>query len=279
MQTQLFGLERSIITPLRYPGNKAKPAVEFAKRVPPDVKEVVSPFLGSAPFELLLTTRGIRVYGYDAFAPLVNFWDVLLRDSPELTAQVIQFLTSMSPSEIREYKRGRYEELDDDIQKAAMFLILTNLSWNGMGFRAPGMSRYYLDEHHQPRMDYPTTNYALIQYDKVRGFSNDLLEVAYGDFRTTLASHRTIFAYCDPPYPDVGGMYGDRRAFHEEFPHGELAEMLYERPSWLLSYNDCELVRELYPREDFHWEFLEWNQCSRRKQSRRGNDVLIRPKN
>ena len=282
MQAMLFngnyGMTRSVITPLRYPGNKARPADYLCRRVPPGTREIVSPFLGGGAFELRLTGRNVQVYGYDAFPPLANFWEELLKNPDALCNRVIQFFREMSFEEMREFKRGGYADLTSSLEQAAMFIILFNCGWDGVGFRPTGMTRFVLDEHEQPRMNYESANGVLIHYDRIRGFNNEFINVGCADFRDSLQQHSELFAYCDPPYPECGGLYGDKREYHEDFPHQELAKILRSRENWMLSYNDCELVRELYPNSDFLWEHLVWNQTSRRKQSRRGNDVLISPK-
>ena len=65
-------------TPLRYFGGKSRGVPALMQFVPQDDTEVVSPFVGGASLELALTGRGIRVFGYDEFPPVVNFWQCML---------------------------------------------------------------------------------------------------------------------------------------------------------------------------------------------------------
>jgi len=54
------------------------------------------------------------------------------------------------------------------------------------------------------------------------------------------------FFYCDPPYVDTESYYKDTGGFGEK-EHTLLAETLAAaKGKFLVSYNDCELVRELY---------------------------------
>ena len=52
--------------------------------------------------------------------------------------------------------------------------------------------------------------------------------------------------YLDPPYMNGGSLYGNRGNQHTDFNHTGLADLLKERDGWLLSYNDCQRVRQLY---------------------------------
>lgn len=54
------------------------------------------------------------------------------------------------------------------------------------------------------------------------------------------------FFYCDPPYVSTEKYYQHTGGFGEE-EHRKLSELLHSiKGKFLLSYNDCELVRELY---------------------------------
>ncbi len=54
------------------------------------------------------------------------------------------------------------------------------------------------------------------------------------------------FFYCDPPYVSTESYYQHTGGFGEA-EHRKLSELLHEiKGKFLLSYNDCELVRELY---------------------------------
>ena len=40
--------------------------------------------------------------------------------------------------------------------------------------------------------------------------------------------------------------YGKKGNAHKDFDHAGLADLLYNRKQWILSYNDCKEIRELY---------------------------------
>ena len=269
----------SLKTPLRYPGAKSRAVRKLLEFVPRDVKEVVSPFFGGGSLELAMTGRGVRVHGYDLFPPIAIFWRVLQSEPIALSERIQVMLSEYSPDEFVEFQRGRFWELESELDRAAMFLILCNLGWNGRAMRVGGLSRYSIDSDGVPRLDYGKGNQVLIRYERIREFHNPLVSVREMDYRDSLSLHRDAFAYFDPPYPtDYHGVYGDSAEYHERFDHQELAWILYGRKNWMLSYNDTELVRELYPQEEFRWDYVTWNHTSRSKGRCKGDDVVIRPK-
>ena len=58
---------------------------------------------------------------------------------------------------------------------------------------------------------------------------------------------------------------------HEGFDHQLLCDLLKNRDNWLLSYNDCEVIRELY--KDF--EIVEASWAYGMNKSKKSSEVLI----
>lgn len=277
MQVSLFS-QPSVETPLRYAGAKSRAVKLLCGFVPSGVTEVVSPFIGGGSVELGLTGRGVRVYGYDAFPPVVTCWKALLGHPTALCGRVRELLRVYDKEALEAIQRrglGEFPPLD----QAALFLMLCGLGWNGRALRSVGVSPFFIDSEGVPRLKHPTKKRVLIRLSRIEGFQNQLLSVEQADFRESLAAHPDTFAYCDPPYPTpYYGVYGDSAVYHEKFPHEALAGILRERGQWMLSYNDHELIRELYPEGEFRWEKLIWHHTSRSAGRCEGDDVLIRPR-
>lgn len=52
--------------------------------------------------------------------------------------------------------------------------------------------------------------------------------------------------YLDPPYYITTYIYGRDGDMHEGFNHADLSELLKGRTDWILCYNDCQYIRDLY---------------------------------
>ena len=74
-------------SPLRSPGGKTRAVKHILPHFPEDMKELCSPFLGGGSIELALASKGVQVYGYDAFEPLIWFWRTLLERPDALAAE------------------------------------------------------------------------------------------------------------------------------------------------------------------------------------------------
>ena len=107
--------------------------------------------------------------------------------------------------------------------------------------------------------------------DRLKTFKANNLTIAHADFRQTLQLHPHHFLYLDPPYANGGALYGAKGDLHKKFPHALLAQMLYKRSKWIMSYNDCTLIRELY--KSFKIIHLSWTYGMNK--TKRSNEILI----
>ena len=269
----------SVKPPFRYFGAKTKARRDLVRFIPPNTTEVVSPFIGGGAFELYLTARGIRVHGFDINGEIVNLWQCLLSHPRELCAEVKRVISTLSV----ETWRDRVEEFTSPtgcpVKDAAHCLILQNFTFNNMGKRHSGCISFVVDPDGVPRraQDWCRTR-RVVLYERIEEFQNGLLTVRRADFRDALAANPTKFAYLDPPYPNSGDIYGDAPEHHEEFPHETLAEMLSGRSGWMLNYNDCDVIRDLYPDTRFNWNKMQWKQSGNKFRKYIGNEVLITPR-
>ena len=280
MQKLLFSLV-STKTPLKYSGSKQKACRLLNHYIPSNVKEIVSPFLGGGSFELFLTSRNIKVYAYDKFYPLVNFWQQLQTRPNKLVQKIKDFSnTSLTRDKLGQLIESEYYNIEDPLDQAAYFIIIMNISYNGLGFQGKGFRKFLIKDKtlYRDNVFYKErTERPLICYDKILDFNNNLLIVKHKPFEESLQLHPNLFAYCDPPYPHGRDMYGDSKEYGSKFDHEKLAYILHQRKNWLLSYNNCKLIKTLYPEKDFEYRYPVWNQPSRLV-VKGSNEVLIFPK-
>ncbi|MEI6434586.1 MAG: DNA adenine methylase [Bacteroidota bacterium] len=230
----------SFRSPLRYPGGKTR-GVEFITRFfPKNLDKLLSPFFGGGSIELSVASKGTKVYGYDIFSPLVEFWQCLITQQTELADEVEKYFP---------LPKDKFYELQNcqtnfktKIERAAVYYVLNRSSFSGATLSG-GMSPNH------PR-------FTETSIERLRDFYNPNIIVQEADFRKTLVAHPYTFAYLDPPYLIKSSLYGKKGDAHKDFDHERLAEILKDREHWLLSYNDCDEIRELY--SGFHIITPNW---------------------
>ncbi|WP_280524748.1 DNA adenine methylase [Wolbachia pipientis] len=198
--------------------------------MPKGLPTLCSPFIGGGSIELALASIGTKVYGYDAFEPLVRFWQVLLKDASYL-AEVVRKYQNMTSIMFYNLQKTFFT-LKDRVEIAAAFFALNRSSFSGTtlsGGMSPGHPRFT-----------PSS------IERLAKFSIKNLTVNSADFKKSIPKHANDFLYCDPPYLIDQKLYGKRGDQHTDFDHKGLAKLLATRDGWILSYNDCEEIRNMY---------------------------------
>ena len=260
-------------SPLRYPGGKTRAICHLVNFLPTPDKEkrICSPFIGGGSFELSLVERGHEVWGYDAFEPLVNFWQQALADAPSLAKLVQQ---KYPPAEFQKHEFYRMQRqvmgIRDTQLQAAMYFVINRSSYSGVtlaGGMSPGHERFNGNAIDRLRRFNPNKS----PHDPKKGY----IHVELADFHTSIPKHDTDFLYLDPPYViDPPKLYGRDGDMHENFDHEGLADLLMRRDRWVLSYNECQKVRDLYPGCNF--DSAEWRYGM--SNGKASNEVIITPR-
>ena len=279
MQLNMFGEPMTTRTLFWYPGSKNSAVPTILKHIVGKTTEMVSPFIGSGAVELAVASNNIKVYGYDISPRLALIWKYIIEDGERLACWCQDKLNTTSREELMEIFKFNVEITDDEFEKAGFFYLWQALTFRGIISKSGHISNYivkddgeghYISQHQERR---------LTHFKEMAEFYNPNLTVGHGDFEETLGKHPDLFAYLDPPYPIVKGcntLYNMEKS--EKFDHRRLANILKKRmASWVLSYNDHEITRDLYPKSKFNWHYQDWSQGN----SVTGvttNEVIITPK-
>lgn len=233
----IFKISKS---PLRYPGGKSKAVSSILPFIPKDITKLCSPFLGGASLELACASKGIIVYGSDLFQPIIDFWTELI-ENPEKLVDKVQKYYPLSKNKFYNLQKT-YPKLQNKLSKAAVFFVLNRSSFSGATLSG-GMSP-----------DHPRFTQSSI--DRLREFEVYNFHVSNEDFKGSIDKHDDCLLYLDPPYLNGQALYGQRGNMHKDFEHEELHKILKRRDNWILSYNDCDKVREMY--KDHNIVNLKW---------------------
>jgi DNA adenine methylase len=275
-------------TPIRYAGGKSR-AIKHITPYVINVNKIVSPFLGGGSLEVHWASLGKEVIGYDLFDVLVNFWNVLLNNKEELVEKLKEITpTSEEYSRIKEilmkwdntqemlkdwktdhYKRDEKITLDN-ITAAAYYYFNHNTSY-GPGYLGWGSSVYLQPKKWNDMIE------------KISKFQLPTLSVKQGSFEEVLPNHTDDFLYLDPPYylekdsdnKMFTGIYPMRNIpiHHNGFNHELLRDLLKShKGGFVLSYNNCETIREYY--KDFEFHFPTWNYSMGNGETRIGKNRI-----
>jgi len=227
-------------SPLRFPGGKTRAVKQILSLIPSNINRLISPFFGGGSIEIAIAHFGIDVFGFDNFKPLVDFWQELLSNPIQLAKDVEAF----HPLERDLFYQLQRNHPTDRKKSAIVFFVLNRTSYSGStlsGGMTPGNPRF---------------NNAAIEY--LKNFKCRNLSVDLADYSEVLRKFSNDFFYLDPPYLISSNLYGKNGNMHRDFDHHLLFEQLKNKDKWILSYNNCNEICELY--KDFrilqpHWKY------------------------
>lgn len=253
-------------SPLRYPGGKTRASKmlwAFLEKEYPQTKYLVSPFFGGGSFEIMCAYRGIKVFGNDGFEPVSNFW-VTLRYQAHDLAETCRLLRPMTKADFYRFRTYILNE-EDPLLKAAYYFAINRSSFNGSTF-CGGFSEEAAKGRFNESSIERLTN---LNMTNIMPMYNEDFEI----FMNRYNPEEGIAVFLDPPYYIENYMYGRDGDMHRNFDHERLANVLKHRKDWILCYNDCDYIRNLY--SDCRIQKVSWSYgMNKTKQS---NEILILP--
>lgn len=265
---------RPFYSPLRYPGGKNCIYSFMASLIHEnglDGCSYAEPFAGGAGLALHLLADGIvsEVYLNDLDKSIYFFWDAVLNRTEDFCDWIKNVPVTM---DTWIWAKNIYNNVDTsepyELAKATFFLNRSNVSGIIKGGPIGGplqRGKYKIGA----RFNKDDLIQRIIEIKALR--KNIHLSSLDGvEFLKKLNRKRKpIFIYIDPPYVKKGAdLYMN---FFDERHHLELRnQILRLRKDWLISYDDADLIRELYPTMEKYIYSL--SQCT---SNRIGDELII----
>ncbi len=260
------------ISPLRWIGGKSLATDCILERFPNNVNLLIEPMAGGASLSLaaLATNKVKDIWLGDKDQYLVNFWRQL-RDNKDQLKEYLQAWLELSIENKKDlYKRykthvSNSDDLSDlNVLDAAKFFFVNRSSFSGTTTRG-GYSGTRFTQSSIDKLDKVApmlSGQSIIQVDMCSPGSPVEFYCKYWE----------ALVYVDPPYHI--GKASKLYKGHEEFDHVKFSERIKAlNAKVLLSYNDCDSIRELY--KDWTIESYDLTYGSKNKDNV-GKELLIR---
>jgi len=136
------------------------------------------------------------------------------------------------------------------LEQSVMYFIINRCSFSGATLSG-GFSQ-----------DASKNRFTRSSIQKIAQLELQEFEIANQDFTDFLAqleqSPRDLL-FLDPPYylDKRSKLYGKSGDMHEGFPHEVLFRVVQNYQNWIMTYNDCQYIRDLY--KDFLIIPAEWS--------------------
>lgn len=235
---------------LKWPGGKRWLADELLRTFPVEAKRYFEPFLGGAA--IFFAFRPERATLSDANPELVNCY-IQVRDHPERLLRALSRLRNTKAN----YYKVRSQEPTDPVERAARFLFLTTLSFNGI-FRQNLHGVFNVPYGRKTHLN-PADRGAIIAASK--GLHGKTIICEDFEKATELAMSGDL-VYFDPPYTVAHGNNGFIKynakifSWDDQVRLAKTAQRLSERGCFVFVSNaDHESIRSLY--RGFHLKVLQ----------------------
>ena len=243
------GTQKSLKTPLRYPGGKSRAVVKLLQFLPDltQVKEYREPFIGGGSVALEITKRypHIEVWVNALYEPLYNFWCELQHNGSDMQKELVNLKgVHCNQDSARCLFQSMKEVINDEEKsnqdRAIAFYIVNKCSFSGLT-ESSSFSPQASDSNFSLNGIERLTEYQeLIQHWTITNLTYERMLISDWD-------RKGIFTYMDPPYDIKDNLYGRKGGMHKGFDHDEFAKNCDEYTSPLLiSYNSDQIVKDRF---------------------------------
>ena len=252
---------------LRYPGGKTRAVKVLDQELPdmPDFDYVVSPFFGGGSFEFHMRDKYKKpIIANDKFEPLFNFW----RHAQDANTDLVNSIRSLMPVKKETFYKCRKDlfEINNNLLRASYYYVINRCSFSGTtcsgGFSEQSASKRLTDSALERLQAFDGTNMVFTNLD-----FGDFL-----DYHTTSDEGKPLI-FADPPYylEQNSKLYGKQGDLHENFDHAKLFEYVKDCSHFIMCYNDCDYIRELY--KDYNIKKVDWSYGMNK--SKESSEVVI----
>ena len=255
-------------SPLRYPGGKTR----ACKKLDTIIKEhfdisnfnnLVSPFFGGGSFEFHIQNNfKINIIANDKFTPLYNFWVICKNNKENLCDELIKKIDLIDKEEFT-CLRNKIMEENNKLNQGVMYFIINRCSFSGAtlsgGFSLEASKKRFTKSSIERIKNLDLTKFNIYNLD-------------FEDFINNNEDKKNLI-FLDPPYylEKSSTLYGNNGDMHDTFDHYKLYECLSKKKNWVMTYNNCEYIINLYKK----YKIVETSWTYGMNKSKESSEIVI----
>ncbi|MBX3163797.1 MAG: DNA adenine methylase [Bacteroidetes bacterium] len=231
-----------IKSPLRYPGGKSR-AVNLISKLLPEFDEFREPFVGGGSVFIYAKQRfpDKKFWVNDLYFELYKFWEMSQKDVNALIDKIYEWRNQFPVGkELHQFLNKNISSFND-LERAAAFFIYNRITFSGTslsgGFSEGAFAGRFTESSIQ----------RLNEFAQVINGSTTITNLDYKD--VVNEEGQNVFIFLDPPYYSAtkSALYGKNGNLHKVFDHQKFANTMKNcNHKWLITYDDCEYIRELF---------------------------------
>lgn len=201
---------------------------------------------------------------------LYKFWEVSQKDIQNLINQI--YLWREKFDDGKQLHKFLNENLMsfNDLERAAAFFIYNRITFSGTSLSG-GFSQAAFEER--------STESSIQRLRDISQVLSDA-EITNYDYSDVVRKEgENVFIFLDPPYYSAtkSALYGKNGNLHKSFDHERFAETMKScNHKWLITYDDCEYIRELFSfAKIIPWSLTYGMRNVNVSSSQKGNELFI----
>ena len=256
---------------LRYPGGKSKAVEKIIANIPANIKEFREPMVGGGSVSLVVKQLfpNVKVKINDLNYDLICFWKTL-RDNPDELIKEVRKIKETYKDGRKLYNEFTTKNGGNEFERAVRFFVLNRITFSGTvdsgGYSQQAFEKRFTD--------------SAIEKLKLASEIIKDFEITHGDYEKLLFEDgEGVFIFLDPPYYSTAKskLYGKNGNLHLSFDHERFAANMKKcKHLWLITYDDCIEVRELFSFAYIYpWELQYGMNNYKQKTARKGRELFI----
>lgn len=254
----------------RYPGGKSKLLEPIKELLYPMIKDSYSECFvggGSVLIQAAKDFPKIKLYINDKDEEIYSFWKMMI--SSDYKIKKFYKLVNQKPT-VKLFEQLKSENSNNEIDKAYCALFFNRCCFSGI--RTSGPIGGY-EQKSKWTIDCRYNSVRLIkEIDELRNLFKDRLIVTNLDFSDFLKTSNGVI-YLDPPYYKKGDMLYPQKM--DEMAHKQLSDILKLKNNWLLSYDVCPEIKNLYNWANLHYLDANYSINGEKKKWNNQKEFLI----
>ena len=218
---------------ITYPNDRKNLCKAISNILPKGSCSVLSPFFGGGTVETSLAKDGHIITGYIEYRRLYDFWDNLLTN-PERLYMVARHFFPIKDENIFHNFQEMQDTPDDSCMRAALFFVLNKSTKDGLVSCG--------------KMVEDRSKFNELSLLKLKSFRQSNMKTKEGNYIKALqsANEEDYIVCLPPPYKSGTTLQVQPPPEIPVVEHKKLKSALVEKRFWLVAYEYCEEVEELY---------------------------------
>ena len=262
---------KKTFSPLRYPGGKSQ-LYDGVLRIM-EINKIrnpiyIEPFAGGAgvAIRLLIENKVSKIILNDFDRAIYSFWNVIKNNSESLIRKIKTTEITLEERLIqKEIYKNPNNHTEEELAFAALFLNRVNRS----GILTAGVIGGN-DQSGNYKMDCRFNKEAIIEKIEAIAKLKDKIEVACLDAKEFILKYKdaeNAFWFMDPPYFVKGAdLYKEAFKKIDHLTFRNCVRCNLQNAKWLLTYDDCEDIRELFAEFNMTNISLQYSVLNKRKE-------------